>query len=296
MAVYVEEKKGMFLQQYSDSTSNTYSLAITEQQKLYNFISDLQKKKMKGTRLIAMDLEQLADQDLQPGFNRFPLLPPETREMIWKAALPGPRTITVSTTALHTNTDPPETQYRPHTDTKKDPSALRQVCSESRRVFLANYETSFLGHFCSSNLRPPIYFNWKRDSLYFPDRVAMACFGGHKAGLRGMPKRNGKDKAWQGELRHLAVGSFFYEYDSGLDVFEFLTTLETLVLEKPCNFNYVFQEPFEGSHYQKKKEILLWLNEIWDEQIALGFRSERPAVRWITSRNLQKKAIAEKVS
>ncbi|PMD14651.1 hypothetical protein NA56DRAFT_369102 [Hyaloscypha hepaticicola] len=88
-------------------------------------------------------------------FTCFDKLPFELREMVWKFALPGPRTITVS------KTDKSVPQVK--TNAKGIlPTPLMHTCHESRQLALQRYKPAF-SVFLEGN--KDIYFDWERDCL-----------------------------------------------------------------------------------------------------------------------------------
>lgn len=261
-------------------------------QRRYDFISKLQLQKREGKLHCATTLDELEKQDALPGFNRWPILPNEIQRMIWIAALPGPRTVTVSPEGggpLPRTAD--QERYIAMTDSKIASSGMHAACRESRKVYLQFYKREFEGQF-----RNPVFFDLGVDSLYLPDRIAMACLEGDRKGQLYVPKINEPHKTWRPKLRHLIVGPFFHQGRSGLRAAAFLTSLETLVMEAPGIVNEIFRMTFHGSKAQMKKEIMRQLDELWARQVADGTREKMPVVQWITSRNLLRKIKAEKVT
>ncbi|KAH9207911.1 hypothetical protein DL95DRAFT_468223 [Leptodontidium sp. 2 PMI_412] len=104
-------------------------------------------------------------------FDAFPKLPIELRQDIWIAALPGPRIVHLQAKSLGT---PPS--YRVWSDPgtvsgrinaigfiSQSIIPLADVCKESRRIV----ETRFTKVFGTSAVFPTVWFDFKRDTLYF---------------------------------------------------------------------------------------------------------------------------------
>jgi hypothetical protein len=86
-------------------------------------------------------------------FTKFPDLPPEIRQEIWKYLLPGSRIIHIKMCARADG-------GQCFADMTENPLLLR-VCQESRHFALERYQLSFEPH-----LRHPIYFDFSSDILY----------------------------------------------------------------------------------------------------------------------------------
>jgi hypothetical protein len=155
-------------------------------------------------------------------FTCFDKLPFELREMVWKSALPGPRTITVS------KTDKSVPQVK--TNAKGIlPTPLMHTCHESRQLALQRYKPAF-SVFLEGN--KDIYFDWERDCLQFKGGFEFRYFCGvfHSSSIdkRVIPEFWIN---WQKKLHHLALGGKRFDEPNEVCLMENLGTLKTLVLQ-----------------------------------------------------------------
>lgn len=117
-------------------------------------------------------------------------------------SLPGPRTITLNTTGLGlvALVDPPG---------ELRTTAAKNVCQESRMVFLSNYEPAFSGILQRGKA---IYVDWEYDCISFSDTDALSdCSPTFRQDdFRMYPVQRyvkAEDiRKWQTKVRHLAVG------------------------------------------------------------------------------------------
>ncbi|PVH84878.1 hypothetical protein DL98DRAFT_528291 [Cadophora sp. DSE1049] len=109
------------------------------------------------------DVQALIDK-AEPNFALFPKLPLELRHMVWKYALPGPRTIEIfykdHLRPLHA--DSVASLQRPKIS---DPVILF-ANKESREVALSAYELAF--HYRTSS---PLYFDFKPKKNVFSSKL-----------------------------------------------------------------------------------------------------------------------------
>ena len=104
-----------------------------------------------------------------PQFPRFAKLPTELRLMWWRAALPGPRIITISDRYTMKN----ELLHRKSIATYGVP-VLLSINKESRQVAQAPYEQQYSQHLNGN----PIYIDLSKDTLLFDNQFSMSLFFG----------------------------------------------------------------------------------------------------------------------
>lgn len=128
-----------------------------------------------------------ADYESNPAseFTIFPKLPLELKDMIWKFALPDPRIVGITSHAIG---DPDQIPYSSDyedgvlnesfvfkVDVNALPMGLFLACSRSRKIALQRYELAF-----GSRLTHPIYFDFKRDTLYLYGWYTYSYFLGYE--------------------------------------------------------------------------------------------------------------------
>ncbi|KAF4634754.1 hypothetical protein G7Y89_g3340 [Cudoniella acicularis] len=136
---------------------------------------------------------------MDPPFKPFRKLPPEIRNMIWTAALPGPRVIPVQQWDGYRRPNKSSPLIAIEFETNPIATPLSHVCKESRSIALSRYEVAFEGIWAAGK---PIYIDWKRDTLYVTTQLAFE-------GLQCHPKsdcpRSLFQIAWESKVQHLAI-------------------------------------------------------------------------------------------
>lgn len=226
-------------------------------------------------------------------FTLFPKLPAELRDQIWKFALPGPRTITISVRRCSENQA--EGERRGFTFNSSDfrteansqgllPTTLLHACHESREIVLGRYELAFLEPLQDNGT----WIDWDRDCLYFEEtRSFRLCCGGWNQSILVQPLPH-HVICWQKKLRHLAIGGDnFDEWETNR--MEYLGTLKTLVLEDPEDDYYLTREEKEDW----KGETIALLENIWRPHMSSN--SSLPKITFVTDEELERRSEVEKV-
>ncbi|PMD42164.1 hypothetical protein L207DRAFT_580838 [Hyaloscypha variabilis F] len=228
-------------------------------------------------------------------FKFFPKLPPEIRLMVWRHALPKPRTITITSTDFTTRGERgwPVRNNRVSHNAQNVPCILH-ACPESRRLALKTYQLAF-----GRQLRQqPIYFNFQTDILLLADESAVKSFFGginefEAFGVIGDLKK---------KVRHLAIGGYL-GCGKIWDQLGELESLQILILQrlKPgYGFSHVMMENLES--LEVKWQIRIESNHIesQEQSVANGVRASRglmsgiPEIQWLTEAKLRQKSNRER--
>ncbi|CZT49710.1 uncharacterized protein RSE6_10592 [Rhynchosporium secalis] len=216
----------------------------------------------------ALSRPSVQDDDAQ--FTPFPRLPPELRLIVWKAALPGPRVITILPRAL---AHPVETYEHPlprsplvHLQVSTRPGVrellvpgqtprlarsnavspvLLFVNGESRKVALARYEIAF-----KTQISSPIYFNFAHDIIYLPNIELVQHFTD--------PEYWRTIGSQSSQLKHLIIGvRWLWEYiQQCAESIKGTNSLDTLILTVDD-----IEPHYDGFYFTAKDKVYHFLSD-----------------------------------
>lgn len=194
-------------------------------------------------------------------FTLSPKLAPELQDFIWSLALPGPRTINVSSPCI----EPQPGRHRELLNTNRSsiPTSLLHTCFRSREIALLKYKRSF-----ANSLESPIYFDPNDDTLYLSDSEAGYYFllGNHLQGSRISERPEGNTE-WNEDLRHVAVDGDQLR-SVVMAMLSFNKSLETLV---------IFRSPL-STHLFTEEEIRVEFQALWEKNQPVEVHSRVPSV------------------
>lgn len=236
-------------------------------------------------------------------FTLFPKLAPELRDMIWKLALPKPRTISITAEPLFDwNTvaddpyiadDDPSIQFKLVSNACPMPRGVFLTCRESRTLALKRYSPAF-----KNQLEKWLYFDWKNDTLCFDDILAMTqmCMTGQPEYLIG-GKIYKLEPHWLRRISRLALRSVSDMEGPYRDVGEILhkrlycVSLKMVMLQEDWPTLASRPQDQEAVNKENKQELY----KEWKKQLKTDDESKLPQVIWLTPQEMRQMRESERV-
>ncbi|KAE9376136.1 hypothetical protein N431DRAFT_454710 [Stipitochalara longipes BDJ] len=229
-------------------------------------------------------------------FTLFPKLAPELRDMIWKLALPKPRTISTFVKAFSSSIITPLSgpyAFKLVSNACSMLLGVFQACQESRAIALNRYVLAF-----KSQLEKPLYFDWKNDTIYFHHVCDLLYLSKvlRSSTLEGsdaaQPRTNPN---WRNKVCRIALrGGFFNRNPYVLDVIGHLssfTGLTTLVIEEIWPTSVSRPQNQHSINDENKRALY----KAWKKQLEIDDGSKLPKVIWLTPDEMNQMVESERI-
>ena len=216
----------------------------------------------------------------------------ELRLRIWKFALHGPRTITMTASTIDTGYTEPSTGHTKLVVQRKyhgvRPTPSMHVSSGGREVDLSTYEPAF-GEDLSAK---PIYVDWDCDCVYFESTHAFRRYCVvPRIYLTTIPTLPPNVNSWETKARHLSIGGDnFGDYD--IRRMCHLGTLKTLILQHQDEFTF-----YDDNNKDEEPTTAgdITLQKSWKKRMTLD-TAAMPVITFVTGGELYRQESLEKVS
>jgi hypothetical protein len=183
---------------------------------------------------------------LNQEFTIFGQLPVELRLEIWKKAIPEPRTIRIHTISV----DIQGTLFHKSVAFRAATPALLHTSQESREEALKVYTLAF-----EDNLINPVYFDFKRDVLAFPNLFCLEIF--IKKCSRDWPTLDSNSEYLK--VRHLALITYWVPTEGTF----FKVQEEKAMLYFPCLETFICMSRIPSLSQNQKVALETEFTHIW---------------------------------